>query len=189
MRKSDRTRAAILEAAGFLFAELGYEGATVRAIAERASIDPAMVIRYFESKEALFSRVSAVNLELPDVRDLPPSQAAERLTRHFLELWEGRKRDMGLVILLRAAVANEEAAARIRDIFRRQVIPALVGAGDPASAERRAGLIASQLFGLALCRLVLKMPGISEMTWDELVAHIAPVVEFHMTEEMPGRRV
>ena len=47
MRKSDRTRAGILEAARALFAEHGYEGTTVRAIAERASIDPSMIIRYF----------------------------------------------------------------------------------------------------------------------------------------------
>ena len=55
-RKSERTRAAILKAAQELFAELGYARTTVRDIAARAAIDPAMVMRYFGSKDALFAR-------------------------------------------------------------------------------------------------------------------------------------
>ena len=43
--KSQRTKAAILKAAQELFADQGYERATVRDIAARAAIDPAMVIR------------------------------------------------------------------------------------------------------------------------------------------------
>ncbi|TIT98612.1 MAG: helix-turn-helix transcriptional regulator, partial [Mesorhizobium sp.] len=49
--KSDRTRAQILEAARLLFAEHGYDGASIRDVAAHASIDPAMVIRYFRSKD------------------------------------------------------------------------------------------------------------------------------------------
>ena len=63
--KSDRTRAHILEAARLLFAEHGYEGASIRDVAARASIDPAMVIRYFHSKDELFARAAVVDLQLP----------------------------------------------------------------------------------------------------------------------------
>ena len=51
VRKSDRTRAAILDAAQKLFAEHGHERTTVREIAAKASVDPALVIRYFGSKD------------------------------------------------------------------------------------------------------------------------------------------
>src|SRR4029434_4340364 len=54
--KSQRTRAAILQAAQELFATQGYERTTVRDVAARAAIDPAMVMRYFGSKEGLFAR-------------------------------------------------------------------------------------------------------------------------------------
>jgi AcrR family transcriptional regulator len=60
-RKSDRTRAAILDAAQKLFAEYGHERTTVRDIAAKASIDPAMVILYFGSKDELFVRVAAAS--------------------------------------------------------------------------------------------------------------------------------
>jgi AcrR family transcriptional regulator len=48
---TSRTKATILKAAQHLFADQGYERATVRDIAARAAIDPAMVIRYFGSKD------------------------------------------------------------------------------------------------------------------------------------------
>ena len=56
--KSDRTRAQILAAAQALFAEHGYQNTTIRDVAARASIDPAMVIRYFQSKDELFARAA-----------------------------------------------------------------------------------------------------------------------------------
>src|SRR5262249_43712964 len=59
VRKSDRTRAAILDAAQKLFAEHGHERTTVREIAAKASVDPALVIRYFGSKDELFVRAAA----------------------------------------------------------------------------------------------------------------------------------
>src|SRR5262249_4915924 len=62
VRKSDRTRAAILDAAQKLFAEHGHERTTVRDIAAKASVDPALVIRYFGSKDELFVRAAAFEL-------------------------------------------------------------------------------------------------------------------------------
>ena len=65
--KSQRTQAAILQAAQELFATQGYERTTVRDVAAQAAIDPAMVMRYFGSKEGLFARATAFDLQLPDL--------------------------------------------------------------------------------------------------------------------------
>ncbi len=55
------TRAELLDAARVEFAQRGYEGATVRVIADRAGVDPAMVNHWFGGKEALFTEA----LQLP----------------------------------------------------------------------------------------------------------------------------
>jgi len=179
-RKSDRTRAAILSAATELFAERGYRDATVRAVAERAGIDPALVVRYFGSKDALFARVARVDLRLPDLAAVEPGRAGEMLVRHFLALWEGGPGDQGLAILLRSAVTNEEVAEKIRAVFAVQVAPALAAFGDPTTAATRAGLVVSQLFGLALCRYILRLPPVADMSHEEIVARLRPVIQMHL---------
>tara|TARA_R110000787_G_scaffold52283_4_gene123182 strand:+ start:1802 stop:2374 length:573 start_codon:yes stop_codon:yes gene_type:complete len=189
MRKSDRTRAGILEAARALFAEHGYEGTTVRAIAERASIDPSMIIRYFGGKDGLFSLASKVELGLSDINPTAPVPVGAMLVEHFLELWEGSGKDMGLVILLRAAATNEDAAERIRTIFREQVLPAAAQFGDPTTAETRAGLVVSQLFGLALCRYILAIPSVAAMSRADIVENLAPVVDLHLFGDGRGKSV
>ena len=174
-RKSDRTRAAILDAAQKLFAEYGHERTTVRDIAAKASIDPAMVIRYFGSKDELFVRVAAAfDLRLPDLRKIKRSQIGETLIRHFLELGEGFS---GMTILLRSAASNEYAASKVRELFAAQVLPAFARVGSRANAGERAGLVACQLLGLALCRYILKIPPVAEMSPEQIVKHIGPTIQ------------
>lgn len=47
----------ILEAADEVLAEVGYEGASVRAVAERAGVNKALIFYHYDSKSALFDRV------------------------------------------------------------------------------------------------------------------------------------
>ncbi len=50
-----RTEASILDAARELFAADGFERTTIRGVAARAGIDPALVMQHFGSKERLFA--------------------------------------------------------------------------------------------------------------------------------------
>ena len=183
--KSERTRAAILTAARELFAAHGYERTTVRDIAARASIDAAMVMRYFGSKDALFARAADFDLRLPTLEDVRPSEIGTTLVRHAIELWEGGNGQSGLVILLRSAASNEDAAGKVRDVFASQVMPALARAGGRTEARQRAGLIASQILGLALCRYVLKIPPVAEMSPDDIVRYVGPTIQRYAAGELP----
>src|SRR5215469_9883139 len=57
------TRAAILDSARQQFAAYGYDGATIRAIAAGAGVDPALVHHFYGTKEGLFASA----MELPIV--------------------------------------------------------------------------------------------------------------------------
>jgi AcrR family transcriptional regulator len=179
--KSEATKAAILAAARRLFAERGYDHTTIRDVAAKADIDPAMVIRYFGSKDDLFVRAVAFDLKLPDLSTADPSRLGETLVRHFLMLWEGENRHRGLPLMLRSAPSNEFAANKAREVFAAQVMPALMRAGGPEGAATRAGLVSSQLLGLALCRYILKLPPVVQMSHDDIVTHVGRTIQRYVT--------
>jgi AcrR family transcriptional regulator len=178
-RRSDATRAAILAAARQQFAAGGYQAATIRAVAAAARIDPALVMRYYGSKEGLFAAAAEFDLRLPDLGTLPRSQVGAALVAHFVDRWEG---DDTLMALLRSAVTNDSARERMQAIFATQVAPQVAGlSGRPrAEAATRAGLIASQILGLALCRYVLKLPPVVRLTRAEIVRRVGGVVQAYL---------
>ena len=182
-RRSEATKAAILNAARERFASDGYERATIRAIAADAGIDPAMVIRYFTNKERLFAAAAEFDLYLPDLEMSDLNDVGEALVRHFVGRWEG---DDTLLALLRASVTNDAAADRMREIFADQLAPMvalLSKARTPEEVAVRAGLVAAQILGLALCRYVLRIQPIAALSQEELVRWLGPTLQRYLTEE------
>jgi AcrR family transcriptional regulator len=166
-----------LAAARERFAAVGFHGATIRAIAADAGIDPAMVMRYFGSKDKLFAAAAEFDLRFPDFHDVDPEGRGEALVSHFLNRWEG---DEALIVLLRSSTTNEEAAQRMRQIFVSQLEP-MVATLVPKDAAKRAGLIATQILGLALSRYLLRLPPIAGMSGDEIVAWLGPTIQRYLS--------
>jgi AcrR family transcriptional regulator len=174
-RTADDTKAKILTAARERFAAVGYQAATIRAIAADADIDPSMVMRYFGNKEKLFAAAAEFDLRLPDLDDV---QTGATLVEHFLQRWES---DEALVVLLRSSTTNAEAAERMRDIFMTLLTPVVAKRVPPEEAAERAGLLATQMLGLAMCRYVLQLPPVVAMSRAQLVAGIGPTVESYLS--------
>ncbi len=88
----DQTRAAIIEAAGILFGEQGYDRTTGKAICERAQVNMAAINYHFGSRDGLYlavlkeihQRMVNINMlrELLD-RDLPPAEKLRILIRQI----------------------------------------------------------------------------------------------------------
>ena len=136
-------------------------------------------MRYFGSKEGLFAAAAEFDLRLPDLAALPRAEVGAALVSHFLDRWEG---DETLMALLRTAVTSETAAERMREIFATQVaaqIGRLLGE-TRAVVARRAGLVAAQILGLALCRYILKLPPVVGLKRDELVRRVGQAVQAYL---------
>jgi AcrR family transcriptional regulator len=182
-RRSDATRAAILDAARERFAADGYERATIRAIARDASIDPSMVMRYYGTKEGLFAAAVTVDLALPDLTERPREEVGRILVTHFLAMWEENE---VLTALLRSGVTNQAGAERMQGIFRDQLLPvARQVCPDPEQAPARAALAATQVLGLALTRYVLRFPPAVALHREEVVAWLAPTLQRYLTAPNP----
>jgi AcrR family transcriptional regulator len=192
------TREAILEAARAQFASRGYQGATIRAIAAAAQVDPALVHHFYGTKEALFAaamRLPIVPSEVITAALAPTARPAgvglgEHLVRTALALWESDEVRETFVGLVRSAVTSEQAAVMLREFVADTILGALArGAkpgdlGGPGEAEYRAAMVGTQMIGLALARLVIKLPAVASASVDDLAASIGPSVERYLSGDV-----
>jgi AcrR family transcriptional regulator len=175
-KRSDRTKSAILRAARERLAAHGYDRTTIRAVAADAGIDPSMVMRYFGTKAQLFDAALDIDLRLPDLTGVRSDELPRTLVRLFLDRWENDPTDDALLVLLRSAVTNDHAAARMRDIFAGQVAPTLAAALGPELAAKRAGLVSAQLLGLGLTRYLLRLPAVTMLSPQEIEDALTPAI-------------
>jgi AcrR family transcriptional regulator len=178
--RSEGTRRAILSAARAMFTAQGYELTTIRAVAARAEVDASMVMRYFGSKEGLFTAAVTMDLEIPDLRSAPASGRGELLVRILLNRWEDPDHDDEMIAMLRTAVTSESVAGQLQAIVSQLLIEPVAALGDEHAAERGT-LIASQLLGLALCRYILRFEPLASLPVDDVVAAVAPSVQRYLT--------
>jgi AcrR family transcriptional regulator len=189
-QQSQRTRAAILRAARARFAANGFERTTIRAVAADARIDPSMVMRYYGNKRGLFAAAVDFDLRLPDLSGVPAGELGAATVGHFLSRWEGDRSDDSLRILLATAVTSAAAARQMQDIFHAQLEPVVAAAGphDPETATVRAGLVASQMLGFALCRYVLRLPPVVDLDRDAVLRWLGPVIQRYLSDPEPNGR-
>lgn len=184
-------QARILTAARAEFAENGWAGTTIRAIARAADVDPALVYHYFGSKEKLLDAAT-----VPPQRWLdavaqtwakPPGELGLALARLAIAVWADDEIGPALRAILLTA-AHEQST---RDKLRRVVESQLIGVSrlDCDDDERlvRTGLISSQIIGMALLRFVWRIEPVASMTDDELVAAVAPTLQRYVDGDIGGR--
>jgi AcrR family transcriptional regulator len=173
-----------------VFAERGFDGATIRAIAMAAGVDPALVHHYFGSKDKLFLAAIEAPADpadlLPEVLGAGRDQLGAAVVRLLLKVWDGPMRPAGLA-LVRSAVANEWTAKLLREFLMTQVLRRVVGTLELPTAEReaRGGLVASQLIGLVMARYVLRVEPLASASPESLVAAIGPTVQRYLTGDIP----
>lgn len=81
-RDAARSRELLLEAAGELFGERGYDRTTTREIGERAGVDPALIARYYGGKTQLYMAVMRAEQGDTTPADLlSPERLRELLSR------------------------------------------------------------------------------------------------------------
>lgn len=183
---SPATRDAILRAARESFAAAGFERATIRDIAARAGVDPALVMHFFGSKDGLFSAAMALPVDPAQFSTLifgsGIQDAGKRLAEAFLLLWETEPFADQVRGILRAAVSHEAAAASLRAFIEGQILGfAASYVGDEGSL--RVELAASHLVGLALARYIVKAEPLASMPRASIVAIVGPVLQGYLERD------
>ncbi len=110
-RDAEATREALLVAATELFADRGFAGATVDAIAVRARVNKAMISYHFRGKQGLYTAILKRDFEwavarLAELHD-QPARADAKLARFVAIFGELHQRRPGLsAMMLREAMSG-----------------------------------------------------------------------------------
>lgn len=137
-RTRDRaaTETRILAAARRLFARTGYDRVTVRAIAAEAGANPALISRYFGSKQLLFGEVVAEAFRLERLLDGPLPELPSRLAEFCLR--RGSTGDRALIEAMNRSSAVPELRAAVAQRIDRHFVEPLTALLGGADARERA---------------------------------------------------
>jgi AcrR family transcriptional regulator len=187
------TREAIAAAARHCFGDVGYDHAGIRDVAERAGVDPALVMHYFGSKQKLFVSVMALPFEPEDVLPALVSggdgDVGERFARFIVDVLERPEQRMVMVGMVRAAAAEPDIADLVRELVSARIVGGIAAGLEAPDAAARASLVAAQIIGLIMARYVIRIDPIAALAPDTLVAALAPVMERYLTGPLPQEAV
>jgi AcrR family transcriptional regulator len=180
--------ARILAAARVAFAEHGWAGTTIRAIARDADVDPALVYHYFGSKESLLDAATTPPQKWLDAVakawQTPLPGVGREILKVFLASWADDEIGPTLLAILQTAAHEETTREKLRVVVARGLMGAAPLEGDERDRLMRAGLVGSQTIGFALMRYVWKIEPIASMSDDEVLAAVAPNLQRYIDGDL-----
>jgi AcrR family transcriptional regulator len=181
---SPQTREDILLVARRSFGARGYDATSLRSIARQADVDPALLIHYFGTKDALF--VAALEVTMGQsamfggLATETVADAAQLIVRRYLVMLDHEQTRDVVLGLVRSAVSSERAATMLREFLSQNVTSFLRPLIAHPDAELRASLLVAQLIGIAMLRHVVKADAVASASNEDLVSRVAPVIEAYL---------
>jgi AcrR family transcriptional regulator len=178
-RSREETRIRLFEAACERFRSQGYESTTVRQIATDADVDPALVIRYFGSKEALWAEVTLANSDFDSVLVGDRGELGARLAALVFAKDDYTQFEM----LLRSLGTPGVAIQAENDIHTYYVLP-LSKHLNGKDVMGRAGMIISILNGMTISFGVLKQRSLTSQKRKDLCGALARTLQRLIDNEL-----
>jgi AcrR family transcriptional regulator len=171
-----RTEAGILQEARRLFAEEGFERATIRAVAQGAGVDPALVMQYFGSKEGLFAAAMKGAHGGGTARTAARDEIPAAVLRDVIAKFEETGDREAAVALLRNFLTHPEANRIMRDDVMCAVIRDLARTIGGPDAQLKAALMLSCAAGMSLARYLLELPGLVDAAPADIERILEPAL-------------
>lgn len=144
-------------------------------------------MQFFTSKDELFGAVMSVPPaalgRLTDAWEGPDDGIGERVARAFLEVWEGDPQaSEPLLAMLRGAIAQEQAAAHLRDFIEARLMKGITThRRDDHHTRLRVGMAAAMLIGIIVARRIVAVPTLANESLDAIVAAAAEPLQALLT--------
>lgn len=177
----EQVRDAAVAAARNAFAAGSYARTTFKGLAAAAGVAPAVLRKYYDSKDAVF----AAALRLPsDPAGAVPGLLApgveglgERLVRFTLDTLDDPQVRADLMAMLRQGASAAALTKSLQDYLDTTVIDRVVAAVGVPDARMRVALISSYLIGIAAGRYVVRIEPLASASEEHVVRLVAPTIQ------------
>jgi AcrR family transcriptional regulator len=172
-----RTEATILEAAQRLFAEVGFERTTIRGVAGRAGVDPALVMQYYGSKDGLFAASARSFADRKRALYAAREDLAAAALADLFAGFEDPEQACASIAVMRNCLTHERAREVMRDQVmhdKHALLATTIGGDD---ADLRAGLLAALMIGTTIARYLIEIPSVAEASPEDIQRVLEPVLQ------------
>ncbi len=189
-QRAEETRSRILDAAGELFAEHGYDATSVADICAQAGVTKGAFYHHFESKQAVFLQLrdrwlSPLEAQLTLARD--PNETLPQLLQHvadmasvvFAETGEDRRQQIFLELLSAARQDPTILPAMLAPMHRyREWFAQLINAGIKEGTLRKVDreLTARVLVSLGVGLVMLSLLDPYGDDWGDIASRAMPLL-------------
>lgn len=189
------TRDDIIEAARRVFATKGFDGASLRAIAREAGVDPALIHHYFDGKPDLYFRAviqpplgendpSPADI-IQGILDSPHEDLGRRWVESFVTVWDAPGGATRFRALINGVTSHDAALAGLRDFLLRNLFGPVVAQLGVDHPELRAQLAAVHVIGLGVVRYVGAMPDIVALPPAAVAEFYGPRIQEALMGPLP----
>lgn len=186
----DSTRQDILDSAIQVFAERGYEGASLRMITSRAGVDVSLVRHFFGGKEGLFDQAILAQADASTALLTEAAQGdsspATRLADSYLTLWEAPATGPTFQALFRAALESPRNRDKLQEVMTTHLVD-FVRTSDwnrdsssVADILSRIQLLAAHLMGIGVARYILKFSPLADLPREQVLADLVATIERYL---------
>ncbi|MDO4252518.1 MAG: TetR family transcriptional regulator [Rothia sp. (in: high G+C Gram-positive bacteria)] len=170
----ESTKTVIIQTAQKVFAENGYNGSGLRAIAQQAGVDPSTVLYFFKTKLGLFQEVAqrASKALLPVFAALAAEKPGKDIARIYLSIWESEEYGASLKALVKTTLGSNQARSVLQEILTDR-LSSSSGPENQLAIE----LCMAHLLGIAIARYLTELPIISTMSLEESIQEAGSILD------------
>lgn len=171
-RDAGTTRKHVLLAARRRFARHAYAEVTLKDIAADAGVSAPLLIKYFGTKERLFSDAADFRAQFRRMLDAPGPELGRHLITTLLAVPDEEGVDPPLALFY--MLSKRDSHPSVRRSLHQQFIEPLAARLPGEDRHLRAELICAELLGLSALRRVVRSPALARADHDTLVSMLAP---------------
>ena len=146
------------------------------------------MLHFFGSKAFLFAAAMRwpfdTDAAVEEVLSGPRSQLGERLASFFLSVWEDPRRREPIMVMLRAATTNAQAAELLRETLMTVFLGPLGSRLEVPDPELRMSLCSAQLIGLGTARYIVAFEPLASLETERVVELVGPGLQRYMTADL-----